>query len=59
MKAWQNKPALNTPGRSGKQKLYWGRTAVVAAKRHARRTRRHGSRAWMAGQPMPQQGGRK
>lgn len=53
------KRPLNTPGRSGKQKLYNGRTAVVAAKRHVRRLRSHGHRHWMADLPLPRQGGRK
>jgi hypothetical protein len=53
------KPPLNTPGRSGKQRLYWGRTRSVAAKRHLQRMRRHGSKPWMYGLPLPLKGGKK
>jgi hypothetical protein len=58
---YRGQAPLNTPGRSGKsgRRLYWGRTRSVAAKRHARRLRRHDNKPWMYGLPLPLKGGRK
>lgn len=52
----------NTPGRSGKWQMYWGRKRSTAARINARRQARahHGKvHAWQRGLPLPQQGGRK
>jgi hypothetical protein len=50
---------LNMPGRSGKWTLYNGRRKPVAARRHLNRMRRHGSRPWMQGLPLPMKGSKK
>lgn len=53
----------NTPGRSGKsgRKIVGGRTRARCATVHAHRRKRNKGRdkPWMAGLPMPLQGGKK